>query len=73
MGGDKQVPGIEIGEELNPILIGLGVKELSVAIPSVPTIKERVRSLSHEECREIAVGCLEAADGAEVRRILEGA
>ena len=56
-----------------PILIGLGVKELSVAIPSVPTIKERVRSLSLDECRGLAAECLEAADGAEVRRILEGA
>ena len=41
-----------------PILIGLGVKELSVAIPSVPTIKERVRSLSLEECRDLAARCL---------------
>ena len=56
-----------------PILIGLGVKELSVAIPSVPTIKERVRSLSLEECRDLAARCLQAADAAEVRRILEGA
>ena len=56
-----------------PILLGLGVKELSVAIPSVPTIKERVRSLSLDECRGLAAECLRAADGAAVRRILEGA
>ena len=33
-----------------PVLIGLGVTELSVAIPAVPAIKDRVRSLSLEEC-----------------------
>ena len=53
-----------------PVLIGLGVTELSVAIPSVPTIKERVRSLSLQDCREVASRCLEAVDAAEVRELL---
>ena len=53
-----------------PVLIGLGVKELSVAIPSVPAIKERVRSLSLEECRSLAARCLQAADPAEARELL---
>lgn len=56
-----------------PVLIGLGVKELSVAIPSVPAIKERVRSLSLEECRSLAARCLEAADPAEARELLSEA
>ena len=55
-----------------PLLIGLGVTELSVAIPSVPLIKERVRSLDIESCRRIAAQCLEAADAAEVRELLGG-
>ena len=55
-----------------PILIGLGVKELSVAIPSVPTIKDRVRNLSYDSCRDLANACLEAPDGREVRQLLEG-
>ncbi len=54
-----------------PVLIGLGVTELSVAIPSVPAIKERVRSLSMEECRNMAARCLEAADSAGAREISE--
>ena len=54
-----------------PVLIGLGVTELSVAIPSVPTIKERIRSLSLDDCREIAARCLEASDAASARQILE--
>ncbi|MDE0234200.1 MAG: phosphoenolpyruvate--protein phosphotransferase [bacterium] len=55
-----------------PVLIGLGVTELSVAIPAVPAIKDRVRSLSLEECRRVAARCLEAADAQEARGLLGG-
>ena len=55
-----------------PVLIGLGVTELSVAIPSVPIIKERVRSLDMESCQRVAAQCLKAADAAEVRDLLSG-
>ncbi|WP_396214119.1 phosphoenolpyruvate--protein phosphotransferase [Gemmatimonas sp.] len=53
-----------------PILIGLGVDELSADIPLVPAVKARVRSLSLAECRETARLALEAGDGAEVRAIV---
>ena len=55
-----------------PVLIGLGVTELSVAIPSVPIIKERIRSLDMDSCQKVAAQCLEAADAAEVRELLAG-
>ena len=55
-----------------PILLGLGVTELSVAIPSVPAIKERVRSLRLVECQTLAAHCLEAADAGEVRSLIDG-
>ena len=55
-----------------PVLIGLGVTELSVAIPSVPTIKEKVRSLTLEDCRRVAARCLEAVDAPEARELLSG-
>ena len=55
-----------------PVLIGLGVTELSVAIPSVPTIKEKVRSLRLEDCRRVAARCLEAVDAPEARELLSG-
>lgn len=54
------------------VLIGLGVTELSVAIPAVPAIKDKVRSLSLEECRRVAARCLEAADAQEARQLLSG-
>ncbi|MCO4099487.1 MAG: phosphoenolpyruvate--protein phosphotransferase [Gemmatimonas sp.] len=53
-----------------PILIGLGVDELSADIPLVPAVKARVRSLSLAECQETARLALEAGDGAEVRAIV---
>jgi phosphocarrier protein FPr len=53
-----------------PILVGLGVDELSADIPLVPAVKARVRSLSLAECRETARLALEASDGAEVRAVV---
>jgi len=53
-----------------PILLGLGVHELSADIPLVPAVKARVRALSLAECRETARLVLEAGDGTEVRAIV---
>jgi phosphocarrier protein FPr len=54
-----------------PVLVGLGVDELSADVPIVPAVKARVRTLSLEECRETARLALDAEDGAAVRRIVE--
>jgi len=53
-----------------PVLLGLGVNELSADVPLVPAVKARVRALSMEECRATALEALDAADGAEVRAIV---
>jgi phosphocarrier protein FPr len=53
-----------------PVLIGLGVHELSVDIPLVPTVKARVRTLSLDACRATATLALGAVDAAEVRAIV---
>ena len=53
-----------------PILLGLGVDELSVSIPAVAAVKARVRSLSLEACRETARAALAAGDPAEVRALV---
>jgi phosphoenolpyruvate-protein kinase (PTS system EI component) len=53
-----------------PVLLGLGVDELSVDVPIVPAVKARVRTLSLEECRETARRALAADDGAAVRAIV---
>lgn len=53
-----------------PVLIGLGVDELSADVPIVPAVKARVRGLSLAECEAIAEQALAAADGTEVRAIV---
>jgi multiphosphoryl transfer protein len=53
-----------------PVLIGLGVDELSVDVPIIPAVKARVRTLSLKECQATAQKALDAADAAEVRTIV---
>src|SRR5687767_6245712 len=53
-----------------PVLVGLGIDELSVSVPIVPAVKARVRSLKLSECAETARQALDAADGAEVRALV---
>jgi multiphosphoryl transfer protein len=50
-----------------PILLGLGVRELSVVPVAVPAIKRQIRSLKIDDCRELASRCLDLASPAEVR------
>jgi phosphoenolpyruvate-protein phosphotransferase len=50
-----------------PLLLGLGVRELSVVPATVPAIKHQVRRLRISECRELALSCLDLASSAEVR------
>jgi phosphocarrier protein FPr len=65
------VCGALAGEvEAVPVLVGLGVHELSADLPVVPSVKARVRELTLEECRATAREALDAADGAEVRAIV---
>ncbi|MDQ3949120.1 MAG: phosphoenolpyruvate--protein phosphotransferase, partial [Gemmatimonadota bacterium] len=53
-----------------PVLVGLGVDELSVDVPIVPSVKARIRALSLKECQVTAQKALDAADAAEVRAIV---
>jgi phosphoenolpyruvate-protein kinase (PTS system EI component) len=53
-----------------PILLGLGVTELSVDVPLLPAVKARVRALSMEECQGSARQALDAADAAAVRALV---
>jgi phosphocarrier protein FPr len=53
-----------------PVLVGIGVDELSVDLPIVPAVKSRIRTLSLDECRTTAQEALDAADGTEVRAIV---
>lgn len=51
------------------ILVGLGVQELSVSIPSVATIKAHLRGLNTVELRDLAQRALACRNAAEVRAL----
>ncbi len=53
-----------------PILIGLGVDELSVNPALVPQVKERIRQISYKTTKQLAEEALNAADGREVRLLV---
>lgn len=52
-----------------PLLLGLGVAELSATPAQVPDIKALVTGLNIEKCRALAVQALECASAAEVRAL----
>lgn len=52
-----------------PILLGLGVDELSVSLPLVPAVKARVREYSLAECQELARRALEMEEASQVRAL----
>jgi phosphoenolpyruvate-protein phosphotransferase len=62
--------GIAGDAQAVPILVGLGVDELSVSLPSIPTIKAQVRRLSYKDCQDIAQRALKCRTGVEVRALL---
>ena len=51
------------------ILTGLGVIELSVDIPSIPAIKDRVRRLSRQKMQRLAQRALRCRTAEEVRQL----
>ncbi|GAA0565921.1 phosphoenolpyruvate--protein phosphotransferase [Paractinoplanes ferrugineus] len=52
-----------------PLLTALGVRELSVAPPAVPLVKEAVRATRLDLAGPLAERALELADAADVRRL----
>jgi len=50
-----------------PVLIGLGISELSVSPVQIGEIKDRVRHLDASECRRISQGLLKLSSAAAVR------
>lgn len=52
-----------------PVFLGLGVKELSMSVPSVADVKAKIRTLDMEECRGLAEKALKCALPEEVRKL----
>ena len=53
-----------------PILVGLGIDELSVSLPAIPAVKAQIRRLNLTTCRELAQRALECATVEEVRALI---
>jgi phosphocarrier protein FPr len=51
------------------ILVGLGVKELSITVPTIPTIKSHLRKTSLKELQALAQSALSCRTSAEVRAL----
>lgn len=54
-----------------PLLVGLGVDELSVSVPLIPTIKARVRELTLKDCQVLAQQVLVLESAEQVRAALQ--
>jgi phosphocarrier protein FPr len=61
--------GIASDPRAVPILLGLGVDELSVSLPAIPAVKAQIRALHLGTCRQLAERAL-AAESAEAVRAL---
>jgi phosphocarrier protein FPr len=63
----------EIGSEpaATPLLVGLGVHELSMSPPAIPAVKDAVRSLSATDAQALARVALDRHSAAGVRALLE--
>jgi phosphoenolpyruvate-protein phosphotransferase/dihydroxyacetone kinase phosphotransfer subunit len=53
-----------------PVLLGLGVRELSVSPKSVPPVKARARALDLARCAALADAAIDLDDAASVRRLV---
>ena len=52
-----------------PLLVGLGITELSVSVAAIPATKARVRSFSHADAAALAAQALSCATAVEVRAL----
>jgi phosphoenolpyruvate-protein phosphotransferase len=64
--------GIASDLQAVPLLIGLGVTELSVSVPSIPEVKACVRRLKKSNCRELAERALKLESAEQVREMMKG-
>ena len=61
--------GIASDPQAVPLLIGMGVDELSASLPTIPGIKAQIRKLRLSECQALAQRALTLETGAEVRAL----
>lgn len=62
--------GIASDPQAVAILVGIGVDELSVSVPSIPAVKAEVRARSLDQCRALAEQALAQDTAAAVRALV---
>lgn len=61
------------GDPVNiPILLGLGIDELSMNSLSIPMVKKLIRSINMDDCAELTRLAFEMQDAAAIHSLLEG-
>jgi phosphoenolpyruvate-protein phosphotransferase len=63
--------GVAADRTAVPILLGLGVRELSVVPAAIPALKSQIGSLRLADCENLAQSCLVLGSAAEVRSMVE--
>jgi phosphoenolpyruvate-protein phosphotransferase len=63
--------GVAADSTAVPILLGLGVGELSAVPVVIPSLKRQIAGLRIDACRELAKRCLLLSSAAEVRGVVE--
>jgi multiphosphoryl transfer protein len=63
--------GVAADNTAVPILLGLGVRELSVVPAAIPALKRQIGGLRLSACRELAQRCLGLGSASEVRDLVE--
>lgn len=58
-------------EQAVPVLIGLGVRELSASPSLIPAVKAQIRSLSFERCQELANLALDQEKASDVHQKIQ--
>jgi phosphotransferase system enzyme I (PtsI) len=60
------------GDPVNiPILLGLGLDELSMNALAIPMVKKLIRSISMEECRDLTWQAFEMQEAHEIHGFLD--
>ena len=56
--------------EYTPVLLGLGIRELSMSVTSIAKVKNIIRNISIEECEDLVNKMLDKCDNNFSRSIL---
>ncbi|TCS42351.1 phosphoenolpyruvate--protein phosphotransferase [Reinekea marinisedimentorum] len=56
--------------DATPLLVGMGLSELSVSAPVIAEVKQRIRQLDSRACQTLLQQCLNSATSDEVRELL---